>query len=316
MLSLEPSDEARQAARSAARWWVCMESGAVTEQDLARLQRWREASEAHESAWRRVSALKGRFQSLPPAVAMASLDRPAPSRRSVMKGLLGLAVAMPAGLWVARELPIDAWRADVATDTGERRRLTLADGSVLQINTATAVDIDVGQRWLTLLRGEISLRLANATPFAIHTALGHVKLNSGEINVRYGNGCCQLSVLAGSADVRPTGFAPLTLLAGQQVRLTSTGTGPVERFDPRQSGWRDGVLVALNEPLGDFLRELDRYRPGILRWQPELEDLRVTGSFRLDDPDQVLNLLAVSLPLQVQWRTRYWATLVPREKTT
>lgn len=315
MLSLEPTDEARQVARSAARWWVYIESGAVTEQDLARLQRWREASEAHESAWRRVSALKGRFLGLPPAVAMASLDRPASSRRSVMKGLLGLAVAMPAGGWVMRELPIDAWRADVATATGERRQLTLADGSVLHINTGTAVDIDAGQRQLTLLRGEIRLRLANATPFDIRTRLGSVRLDQGEINVRQDDGLCRLSVVTGQADVRPTGFAPLTLRAGQHVQLSGTGPGPIERFDPRQPDWREGVIVALNQPLGDFLRDLDRYRPGILRWQPELEALRVTGSFRLEDPDQVLNLLAVSLPLRVQWRTRYWATLMPREKT-
>lgn len=314
MLNTEPSDETRQAARSAARWWVCMESGAVTEQDLARLQRWRQASEANESAWRRVAALRGRFQVLPPALAMASLDRPGHGRRDLLKGLLGLTVAAPAAWWVARELPIDAWRADVATATGERRQLTLADGSVLHINTATAVDIDPGQRQLTLLRGEIRLRLANAMPFDIHTPLGSVRLDQGEINVRQDDGLCRLSVLTGQADVRPTGFAPLTLRAGQHVQLSGTGPGPIERFDPRQPGWREGVIVALDQPLGDFLRDLDRYRPGILRWQPELEALRVTGSFRLEDPDQVLNLLAVSLPLRVQWRTRYWATLVPQEK--
>jgi transmembrane sensor len=105
------------------------------------------------------------------------------------------------------------------------------------------------------------------------------------------------------------------LNAGKKIQLSNAGPGPITGFDPRQPGWREGVIVALNQPLGEFLRELDRYRSGILRWQPELEALRVTGSFRLDDPDQVLNLLAVSLPLRVQWRTRYWATLVPQEKT-
>ncbi|MBD8593013.1 FecR domain-containing protein [Pseudomonas sp. CFBP 8758] len=315
MLSPEPSDEARRVARSAARWWVCIESGAVSEQDLARLQRWREASDAHESAWRRVSALKGRFQILPPALAMASLDRPAPGRRDMLKGLLGVAVVAPAGWWLARELPLDAWRADEATGTGERRRLTLADGSVLHINTSTAVDIDAEKRQLTLRRGEFMLRLADATPFHIRTALTDVRLDQGEINVREGSGVCRLSVLAGQAEVRPTGFAALTLRAGQRIQLSDAGPGPITGFDPRQPGWREGVIVALNQPLGEFLRELDRYRPGILRWQPELEALRVTGSFRLDEPDQVLNLLAVSLPLSVQWRTRYWATLVPQEKS-
>jgi transmembrane sensor len=80
-------------------------------------------------------------------------------------------------------------------------------------------------------------------------------------------------------------------------------------------GWREGVLMAKNQPLGDFLRELSAYRPGVLRWEPELEALRVTGSFRLDDTDRVLALLAASLPLDVHSRTRYWVTLLPRKNS-
>ncbi|MCF5387007.1 sugar ABC transporter substrate-binding protein, partial [Pseudomonas syringae] len=53
--------------------------------------------------------------------------------------------------------------------------------------------------------------------------------------------------------------------------------------------------------------------PGLLRWEPALENLRVTGSFRLDNTDRVLSLLAASLPVDVQMRTRYWVTLVPRK---
>ncbi len=69
------------------------------------------------------------------------------------------------------------------------------------------------------------------------------------------------------------------------------------------------MLTAQNQPLGDFLRELERYRPGVLRWDPRLDALRVTGSFRLEDTDRVLNLLAQTLGFQVQARTRFWVTL-------
>ena len=74
------------------------------------------------------------------------------------------------------------------------------------------------------------------------------------------------------------------------------------------------MLLADNQPLGDFLRELRRYRPGVLRWDRALERLRVTGSFRLDDTDRVLTLLAASLPLRLQTRTRYWVSLSPRQE--
>ncbi|MNY81186.1 fec operon regulator FecR [compost metagenome] len=71
--------------------------------------------------------------------------------------------------------------------------------------------------------------------------------------------------------------------------------------------------MAQNQPLGDFLRELSTYRPGLLRWEPALESLRVTGSFRLEDTDRILSLLASSLPLEVHRRTRYWVTLRSRK---
>ena len=71
--------------------------------------------------------------------------------------------------------------------------------------------------------------------------------------------------------------------------------------------------MAQNQPLGDFLRELGRYRSGILRWDPALESLRITGSFRLDNTDQILSLLAASLPIDVHTRTRFWVSLVPRK---
>ncbi|MFF7709513.1 FecR domain-containing protein [Pseudomonas sp. NPDC007930] len=298
-----------EVARAAARWQVLVESGGASERDLAALQRWRAASEAHEQAWHALQRLHGRFEGLPAPLAMASLDRPEAGRRQLLKGMLGLAVAAPAA-WVAwRELPLAAWRADYSTGTGERRRVVLADGSLLQLNTASAVNVRAQQ--LRLLRGEIALRLGAAAPWRVDTALGRATLASGELCVREDASGCEFALLSGQALIEAGGQNRLALSAGQRVRLEAGGFGPVSLFDTRQPGWRDGVIVALNQPLGDFLRDLDRYRPGLLRWAPELEPLRVTGSFRLDNTDQVLELLAASLPLRVQWRTRYWATLLP-----
>jgi transmembrane sensor len=50
-----------------------------------------------------------------------------------------------------------------------------------------------------------------------------------------------------------------------------------------------------------------------LRWDPALEALRITGSFRLDNTDQVLALLTASLPIEVHTRTRFWVSLTPRQ---
>lgn len=315
MLSREAADDPRQTARSAARWLALIESGEASEQDHAGLQRWRELSASHEHAWQRVQALRSRFAGLPPELAMASLDRPDEGRRRMLKGMLGVAAVAPAAWLVSRELPIDAWRADLSTATGERRTLTLADGSRIDLNTASAVNLDAGQRQLALVRGEVALRIAGTSAFAIDTAQGRETLASGAICVRQYSETCEFSVFSGSAQLAPDAGAPLALAAGQRVSLRAGQVESVHAFDTQAPDWRDGVLMADNQPLGDFLRELDRYRPGILRWSPALESLRVTGSFRLANTDGILDLLAASLPLDVHARTRYWVTLVPRERS-
>ncbi|UQY34740.1 FecR family protein [Pseudomonas fulva] len=315
MLNREISEDTRRVARSAARWLALIESGAASEQDHLALQRWRDVHASHEHAWQKIQALRSRFGALPAELAMASLDRPDQGRRRLLKGMLGFAALAPAAWLVSRELPIDAWRADLATRVGERQRLTLADGSVLDINTDSALNLDAGGRRLTLLRGEVALRVAGSSPFVIETGQGRATLVAGEICVHQQGDSCRFSVLAGSVQLQASTHETQVLQRGQRATLRAGRIQSTQIFDPGAPGWRDGVLMANDQPLGDFLRELDRYRPGILRWSPALETLRVTGSFRLADTDQILDLLAASLPVEVHKRTRYWVTLVPREKT-
>lgn len=309
-----PSAEARQVARAAAQWLALLESGAATARDRADLQRWRDGCASHEQAWQKAQLLRQRFAGLPAALAMASLDRPQPGRRAVLKCALGAAALVPAAWLLSRQLPLDAWRADLHTATGERKQVLLADGSSLQLNTASAVDVDLGSRRLTLVEGEMALQVSGAAPMTIHTHHGQVSVGAGEVCVRQESRGCQVSVYGGTVQLRPLQGPALTVRGGQRISLQAAGAGAPEPFDVLQPGWREGVLLAQDQPLGEFLEELSKHRPGVLRWAPELESLRVTGSFRLEDTDRVLALLAASLPLQVQARTRFWVTLLPRKK--
>ncbi|VVN78936.1 Protein FecR [Pseudomonas fluorescens] len=306
--------DARQVVRAAAQWLALLESGGATEQDRANLQRWRDTSASHEHAWQKAQALRQRFADLPSALALSSLDRPDPGRRVVLKRALGAVALVPAAWLISRQLPLDVWRADLHTATGERKQVQLADGSSLQLNTASAVDVDLPNRRVKLVEGEMSLKVSGNSPLTIQTRFGQVMVSQSEVCVRQDAVGCRVSVFNGAVQLQPLQGAGLTLRAGQQINLQAAGAGEVQAFDVLQPGWREGVLMANNQPLGDFLRELDTYRPGVLRWEPELEALRVTGSFRLDDTDRILALLAASLPLEVQMRTRYWVTLLPRKK--
>lgn len=313
-MGARPSLEARQVARAAAQWLALLESGAANEQDRADLQRWRASCASHEQAWQQVEVLRQRFAELPSALALASLDRPQPGRRAVLKCVLGAATVLPSAWLLSRQLPLEAWRADLHTATGERKQVMLADGSALQLNTASAVDVDLPSRRLTLVEGEMALKVPRASSLTIHTRHGQISVSDGELCVRQEPRGCRVSVYGGTVGVQLLQGSEVTLRGGQRVSLQAVGVGAVEPFDVLQPGWREGVLLAQNQPLGEFLRELGNYRPGVLRWAPELESLHVTGSFRLEDTDRVLALLAASLPLEVHSRTRFWVTLLPRKK--
>jgi transmembrane sensor len=230
-----------------------------------------------------------------------------------LKRALGLAALVPAAWLISRQLPLDVWRADLQTSTGEHTRTRLADGSTLQLNTASAVNVDLASRQLTLVRGEMALNVPGSTALTVNAPYGRIIVSRSEVCVRLNERDCTVSVVSGSVQLQPLRGPALQLNAGQLVNLQTSGAGPVTLFDAKMPGWRDGVLMAQNQPLGDFLRELSRYRSGLLRWEPALESLRVTGSFRLDDTDKVLALLAASLPLEVHSRTRFWVTLAPRK---
>ncbi|RLU08176.1 sugar ABC transporter substrate-binding protein [Pseudomonas prosekii] len=301
--------------RAAAGWLALIESGSASDQDRAELQRWRDSHSTHEQAWQKAQMLRQRFADLPSALAMASLDRPQPSRRTVIKRALGAVALVPAAWLISRQLPLDVWSADLRTATGEGKKVQLTDGSSLQLNTASAVDIDLSKRLLKLVEGEIALNVPGTKPLTIQTHFGQIVVSQSEVCVRQGASGCKVSVLKGAAQLQPLRGPVFSLRGGQQVSLRAAGAGNVEPFDVLAPGWRDGVLMAQNQPLGDFLRELSSYRPGVLRWEPELESLRVTGSFRLDDTDRILALLAASLPIEVHSRTRYWVTLLPRKNS-
>lgn len=316
MIRSAPSNEEREVVRRAAQWLALLESGGASEEDHAMLQHWRDSSASNERAWQRAQQLRQRFLGLPSHLAMATLDRPDKARRAALKRALGAVTLVPAAWLLGRQVPLDVWRADLQTSVGEHKRVSLADGSSLQLNTDSAVNVDLTTRRITLVRGEMSLNVPGRAALTVEGPYGRVVVSQSEVCVRLNENDCRVSVVSGAVQIHPVQGPAQTLRALQQMSLQRSGAGPVSAFDAMLPGWREGVLTAQNQPLGDFLRELGRYRPGLLRWEPALETLRVTGSFRVDNTDRVLSLLAASLPVEVQMRTRYWITLVPRTSTS
>ncbi|MCD0506295.1 Fe2+-dicitrate sensor, membrane component, partial [Bordetella petrii] len=81
--------------------------------------------------------------------------------------------------------------------------------------------------------------------------------------------------------------------------------------DPRGPDWLRGVLHARDMRLDGFAAELARYRPGLLRCDPDVAALRISGTFQLHNTDGTLQALPALLPVQVRYLTAYWVTLAP-----
>ncbi|MEX5590785.1 iron dicitrate transport regulator FecR, partial [Pseudomonas urmiensis] len=96
---------------------------------------------------------------------------------------------------------------------------------------------------------------------------------------------------------------------GEVLQLAASGAIQPALVHGDPWGWTEGVLSVQQMPLSEFTAELSRYRPGLLRCAPEVADLKVSGTYQLADTEQILQLLARSLPLRIDYRTRYWVSI-------
>lgn len=320
--------------REAARWLVRLH-GDDAGANAAACRRWRAADPAHEQAWRKAERLAERFGAVPPALGVPVLMRPASAhRRALVRTLAVLAVAPPAAWLGWRLAPWQGWVANYATATGQRREIALADGSRLILNTATAVDVafDATQRLLRLRQGEVHIQTAaDARAFIVETPQGRLRALGTRFVVRLREGgaegsdadgddgaaTTELTVLEHRVEITPRGgAAPRTVAAGQAVRFSAARIGPLLTLPAEAAGgapgWTHGVLYADGMRLDDFLAELSRYRPGVIRCAPAVAALRISGAFQLADTEYVLTLVQETLPVDVLLRTRWWVTVVAR----
>jgi transmembrane sensor len=299
-------------ALQAAEWFFLLQSGGATEADRQRWTRWREAHPSHALAWERAQRVGQAFAQLPPAVALPVLGRE--RRRAAVRALALLLVAAPAGWLAWRHAPAAGHR----TATGEGRTLALADGSRLQLDTASAVDIefDSAQRLIRLRSGAIHIQTAPDTqapprPLRVATAQGVLQALGTRFTVRQQDGHTRVAVFEGAVQAQPAapGAAALVLRAGQQARMARERAGPPQPVEPQADSWTRGVLHVRDMRLAEFTAELDRYRPGVLRCDPAVAGLRISGVFQLRDTTAVIESLPQLLPVAVAYRTRYWVVV-------
>ncbi|MFP5425906.1 MAG: FecR domain-containing protein [Gammaproteobacteria bacterium] len=297
-------------------WLVKLRFDEPSARTERQFQQWLASHPHNALAWQRVSTLSDELAGLPSDLSRRTLEgsrRQQISRRDHLKLLAVLAVGGSLG-WAAREpLGLPALLADSSTATGERRDVQGSDGSRIQLNTASAIDLrySADQRQLTLIRGELTLD-SNANdkrPFIIDTQLGALSTHDGQLLLRENAQGLLLAVRRGEVTLMPHSAPLRQVYPGQVLQLAASGAIQPALVHGDPWGWTDGVLSVQQMPLSEFTAELSRYRPGLLRCAPEVADLKVSGTYQLADTEQILQLLARSLPLRIDYRTRYWVSI-------
>ncbi|MCA1325866.1 FecR domain-containing protein [Herbaspirillum sp. alder98] len=306
-----------QVAERALEWLIELQSQPLPPETIIEWTRWRAAHDDHERAWQRIESVRGRLQPLAGTVSSAAAQaalapRGSSHRRRIVK-TLAVMIFAGGGAWgVASNTPWREWSSDYRTAIGERRSLALTDGTQIMLNTTTALDVryDVSQRRLRLVAGELFVATAQdamARPFLVETAHGTAQALGTRYSVRQLAHSTEIKVFEGAVRIVPRAAdqQALVVQAGHQASFSTTDIEPGEPLEASAPAWIDGFLIARSMRLHDFIAELARYSRDSLACDPAIAELRVSGSFPLDDQARILETLAATLNIQVETRERF-----------
>jgi len=301
---------------------VRLNSSQATEEDHRAWQRWYEQGQAQQRAWGLAKSVTSRFEMVPAGMDTTELVGDVrSSRRQALKAISALLIAPPI-VWAVAEAPWGELTADHRTATGEQRSLALADGTRVVLNTASAIDVNFNsvRRLVHLWAGEIMVVpgadfAAANRPLVLRTAQGEVRASGGRFSAHVRNSSStNLCALDGRLEIHPAsaGERAYMLGTGRQADFDSSGVVQERAIDANAELWTQGLLFASEMRLSDLVSELARYRRGILRCDPAVADLRVSGVFQLNDIDKVFVLLEKSHPVSVRTVAPGWTVVEKR----
>lgn len=303
-------------AEQAIAWLVRLRSGRDQARQQAALRAWLDESPSHIRAWEQLQRGLGNHYELlrkAPISLREPLLQPEMKRRDVLRGLAGLGL-LGGGLWLGvHSRPGQVLLADLSTGTGERRELSLPDGSRLNLNAGSAVDVEftAERRLLTLRQGALVVQVAADPnrPLIVRTAQGEARALGTRFLIEQRADSTRVMVLEHAVQVSLPSGARLDLQEGQAALLQGNRIERPAGEQRYRADWLDGHLSVLDEPLETVIDALRPYRRGLIRVAPQVRQLRVQGVFPLDDSERALTALAETLPIRVD-RYGPWLTLV------
>jgi transmembrane sensor len=331
----------RRLADQAALWLLTLQSEVLSEAERAEFVDWLRASPLHisELLWacqvqRNLSAWKGWEQVAPiddtPSDKVVRLlerlqvGRPRRPLRYRLRGGLLLAGTVAAACLLAILLFTWLGPTVLTTQLGERREMTLADGSVVDLapGSELVVRYHSHERLVALNHGEALFHVAKSPsrPFIVQAAMTRVRAVGTVFNVERGDRGVSVTVVEGRVAVTPhaansstePGATALSLGADEQVSISPAGRAtPVRKVQSEaEVGWATGQLVFENETIAEIARRFNLYnRTQVQVLDADLGAQRISGMFRASDPGSFVAFVRLVTGAKVAQRDSEHITL-------
>ncbi|WP_417549357.1 FecR domain-containing protein [Methylophaga sp.] len=308
-----------RALTEAAQWHVELTGESNSQKTQQALQNWVSKQPENQWAWQQLEKLQQQLKQLPGDLAFNSLkpdeeEQPAKARRNLLKSIAGIGV-ISSSSWLAWQYsPASLMLADHHTDTGEIREVQLSDGSMVMLNSATAINIHFSEleRRLHLQQGEIMIS-TNSTndirPFVVQTGQGLLIPLGTRFSIQQQKDRTVLSVFEHQVKVNLPDKQQTMCTAGNKLIFTQTHFEPLTAVMEGEDAWVQQKLIINDMPLDRFLNELARYRPGVIRVESELAKYHISGTFDVTNTDQALMAVTRLFPVAITFRSRYWVTV-------
>lgn len=288
----------------AAAWLARLRSDSVRPQDQAGFQAWLAADARHAAAFEAVTATWDLVGGLKIPRPMRAVEQPSPNRRGVLLMSACVAAAIGAGALYWRDQPPEIY----ATGHGEQRRLLLADGSRIVLDTDTQIAVKLGsdRREIALARGRAYFEVSPNPhrPFAV-TAGGHEIVALGTaFEARLDGGAVTATLEHGRIAVAADGTNSRDYLLAPGDRIAFLPGGAVRRDRPDMTlalAWRQGRLGFDREPLAQAVAEMNRYasQPLVID-DPAIARLAISGIYTAGDNEAFANSISMLLPVKAE----------------
>jgi transmembrane sensor len=207
-----------------------------------------------------------------------------------------------------------------ATEIGELRTVTLADGSKVELNARSRIKVRFSdsRRDVELLEGQALFSVAKdvARPFIVRSGNTDVKAVGTQFDVNRRPSGTVVTVFEGrvavtQSEVERVRSAPATVDAprvllspGDQVTATAHTIFPAKKANlAAATAWTEGLLMFDSAPLSEVVQEFNRHnlKPMAIM-DDRLADVRISGIFPATGAERLTGFLQQRFAIVVQER--------------